>query len=286
MHSPKNCDTMRYRPRCLQVCKCELQIPFANAKGNPVENGFKKYSLSPSCWEESFFLESLYERRSCNSSRDSSLHWAESAGTKGNGTHWHGRISYATVRHLLGMSPEKQLCTSHCNENTYTPQVPTTRMQTRTPTSHHGVSFSPSLSSLVLALAVGCSEIYGIQEVRILDLDRSGSFLHKMWHKLTMPVEKKQPRRRRRSIVFRMCSWVQLSFATGGRAHHSKSNQFLDLSPRSVWFRIVSIYWKNLRVCNPPWAFECRSAFFSCMVLLCCMMYLLKSGAIIGLFFS
>lgn len=198
MHSPKNCDTMRYRPRCLQVCKCELQIPFANAKGNPVENGFKKYSLSPSCWEESFFLESLYERRSCNSSRDSSLHWAESAGTKGNGTHWHGRISYATVRHLLGMSPEKQLCTSHCNENTYTPPVPTTRMQTRTPTSHHGVSFSPSLSSLVLALAVGCSEIYGIQEVRILDLDRSGSFLHKMWHKLTMPVEKKTAKKKKK----------------------------------------------------------------------------------------
>lgn len=85
MHSPKNCDTMRYRPRCLRVCKCELQIPFANAKGNRVENGSKKYSLSPSCWEESFFLESLYERRSCNSSRDSSLHWAESAGTKAMG---------------------------------------------------------------------------------------------------------------------------------------------------------------------------------------------------------
>lgn len=32
---------MRYRPRCLQVCKCELQIPFANAKGNPVETASK-----------------------------------------------------------------------------------------------------------------------------------------------------------------------------------------------------------------------------------------------------
>ena len=68
----------------IDVCACRsvcvsLRYPLQMQRETQ-SNRLQKKLSSPSCWEES-----VYERRSCNSSCDSLIHWVESAGTKAMG---------------------------------------------------------------------------------------------------------------------------------------------------------------------------------------------------------